>query len=99
MRRSHGLATGAQLFAGFLGAAPLGAPPASVGPISVQRRKVFACRLVARDTIEEKGLELQARKRGLADDIIRVDSEMLRRLERDDLEPLLGRGALAAARA
>jgi SNF2 family DNA or RNA helicase len=51
---------------------------------------VFAYRLVARNTIEEKILELQARKRGLADDIIKADSGLLRRLDREDLEALLG---------
>ena len=55
-----------------------------------QQRKVFAYRLVARGTIEEKMLELQARKRGLADDIIKADSGLLRRLDREDLEALLG---------
>jgi SNF2 family DNA or RNA helicase len=54
-----------------------------------QSRKVFAYRLVAEGTIEEKVLELQAKKRGLADDIISGDGSMLRQLGRQDLELLL----------
>jgi hypothetical protein len=38
-----------------------------------QTRQVFACRLIARDTVEEKVLELQAGKRALADAIIGAD--------------------------
>ena len=54
-----------------------------------QTRQVFAYRLVARNTIEEKVLELQAQKRGLADDIINADNALLRKLGREDLELLL----------
>jgi SNF2 family DNA or RNA helicase len=36
-----------------------------------QTRTVFAYRLVARDTVEEKILELQTGKRALADAIVR----------------------------
>jgi hypothetical protein len=38
-----------------------------------QTRPVFAFRLIARDTVEEKVLELQATKRRLADAIVRAD--------------------------
>ncbi len=54
-----------------------------------QTRPVFAYRLIARDTIEEKVLELQAAKRELADAIIRADEGVLRGLGREDLELLL----------
>ncbi len=54
-----------------------------------QRRRVVAYRLVARDTVEEKILELQRVKRDLADSIIRADAGLLRRLTREDLELLL----------
>ena len=54
-----------------------------------QERKVFAYRLVARDTVEEKVLELQAAKRELADAILREDAGFLRRMTREDLEILL----------
>jgi superfamily II DNA or RNA helicase len=54
-----------------------------------QTRPVFAYRLIARDTVEEKVLELQASKRALADAIIRADEGVLRELRREDLELLL----------
>ncbi|MBI4604665.1 MAG: DEAD/DEAH box helicase [Planctomycetes bacterium] len=54
-----------------------------------QRRRVFAFRIVARDTVEEKVLELQRSKRELADAIINADDSLLGDLTRDDLETLL----------
>jgi superfamily II DNA or RNA helicase len=54
-----------------------------------QTRPVFACRLIARNTVEEKVLELQATKRKLADAIIRADGALIRDLKREDLELLL----------
>ena len=54
-----------------------------------QTRPVFAFRLIARDTVEEKVLELQATKRTLADAIVRADESLLRDLRREDLELLL----------
>ena len=54
-----------------------------------QTRPVFAYRLVARGTVEEKVLELQATKRALADAIVRADEGVLRGLRREDLELLL----------
>ncbi len=54
-----------------------------------QTRPVFAYRLIARGTVEEKVLELQQTKRDLADAIINADSSLLRTLTRDDLELLL----------
>ena len=54
-----------------------------------QLRHVFAYRLVARDTVEEKILELQQSKRELADAIIQADQGVLRSLTREDLELLL----------
>jgi len=54
-----------------------------------QQRKVFACRLIAKDTVEERILELQASKRELADSIITADNAVIRNLDRDDLELLL----------
>ena len=50
---------------------------------------VVAYRLIARDTVEEKILELQSRKRELAESIISEDNSVLRRLEVEDLELLL----------
>jgi superfamily II DNA or RNA helicase len=54
-----------------------------------QTRPVFAYRLVARGTVEEKVLALQATKRALADAIVRADEGVLRGLRREDLELLL----------
>ncbi|HEX2932080.1 MAG TPA: DEAD/DEAH box helicase, partial [Candidatus Binatia bacterium] len=54
-----------------------------------QTRKVFAYRLIARDTVEEKVLELQQSKRDLADAIISADNSLLRNLTREDLQLLL----------
>lgn len=54
-----------------------------------QKQQVFAYRLIARDTIEEKVLELQASKRDLASAIITEDQSILRTLTREDLELLL----------
>jgi superfamily II DNA or RNA helicase len=54
-----------------------------------QRRPVFAFRLIARNTVEEKVLELQASKRQLADAIVRADVSLIRDLRREDLELLL----------
>ena len=49
----------------------------------------FAYRLIARDTVEERVLELQQRKRSLADAILQADGSLIRDLEREDLELLL----------
>jgi superfamily II DNA or RNA helicase len=54
-----------------------------------QTRNVFAYRLIARDTVEEKVLELQNSKRELADAIINADNSLIRSLGREDLELLL----------
>jgi SNF2 family DNA or RNA helicase len=54
-----------------------------------QAQQVFAYRLIARDTVEEKVLELQATKRELADAIINADNSLIRSLGREDLELLL----------
>jgi SNF2 family DNA or RNA helicase len=44
---------------------------------------------VARDTVEEKILELQKSKRDLADAVIQADRSLLAGLGREDLELLL----------
>jgi SNF2 family DNA or RNA helicase len=54
-----------------------------------QTRQVFAYRIIARDTVEEKVIELQQSKRDLADAIIGADNSLLQNLTRDDLELLL----------
>ena len=54
-----------------------------------QTKQVFAYRLIARDTVEEKVLELQKTKRDLAAAIIGEDNSLIRDLGREDLELLL----------
>ncbi len=54
-----------------------------------QSRQVFAYRLIARDTVEEKVLELQRRKRDLAAAILTDENSLIRSLSREDLELLL----------
>ena len=54
-----------------------------------QTKPVFAYRLIARDTVEEKVLELQKTKRDLAAAIISEDNSLIRDLKREDLELLL----------
>jgi superfamily II DNA or RNA helicase len=54
-----------------------------------QTRAVFAWRLIARDTVEEKVLALQAGKRQLAEAVVRADGSLLRDLRREDLDLLL----------
>ena len=54
-----------------------------------QTQSVFAYRLIARDTVEEKVLELQQTKRDIADAIINQDNSLLRNLSREDLAILL----------
>jgi hypothetical protein len=55
-----------------------------------QTRSVFAYRLIAKDTVEEKVLELQATKREIADAIISQDNSLMRNLQAEDLAILLG---------
>ncbi len=54
-----------------------------------QTQQVFAYRLITRETVEEKVLELQKTKRDLADSIISADNSLMRNLQREDLELLL----------
>jgi len=54
-----------------------------------QDKKVFAYRLIAKDTVEEKVLELQKSKRELAEAIISQDNRLIGDLSRDDLTLLL----------
>ncbi|MGH7194965.1 MAG: DEAD/DEAH box helicase, partial [Candidatus Saccharimonadales bacterium] len=54
-----------------------------------QNRRVFAYRLIARDTVEEKILQLQGEKRKLADAIITADNSLIRELTAEDLKLLL----------
>lgn len=55
-----------------------------------QTRPVFAYRIVASDTVEEKILELQERKRSLARSIFASEEGFVAGLDADDLRRLLG---------
>lgn len=54
-----------------------------------QTRRVFAYRLIARNTVEEKIVELQQSKRELADAIISGNNRLISSLTAEDLELLL----------
>ncbi|HVQ38305.1 MAG TPA: DEAD/DEAH box helicase, partial [Pyrinomonadaceae bacterium] len=54
-----------------------------------QAQRVFAYRLITRDTVEEKVLALQATKRELADAIINADNSLIKNITGDDLMLLL----------
>jgi superfamily II DNA or RNA helicase len=54
-----------------------------------QVRPVFAYRLICRDTVEERILELQSHKKNLAESILANDGSILRNLTGDDLRILL----------
>jgi len=54
-----------------------------------QTKPVFAYRIIARDTVEEKVLELQKSKLALADAILSADNNLIRELGKEDLELLL----------
>ncbi len=54
-----------------------------------QTQNVFAYRLICRDTVEEKILDLQQKKRDLADAILNADNRVISSLTREDLEFLL----------
>ena len=54
-----------------------------------QVRQVFAYRLITRDTVEEKVLQLQETKRQLADAIIGAENSLIRELRAEDIALLL----------
>ncbi|QDT01613.1 DEAD/DEAH box helicase [Adhaeretor mobilis] len=54
-----------------------------------QTRNVFAYRLIAKDTVEEKILELQKQKRELADALIAGNESLLQEMSAEDLQLLL----------
>ena len=51
-----------------------------------QTKNIFAYRLICKDTLEEKMLQLQERKRTLANDLVSDDSAFQKRLTKDDIE-------------
>jgi SNF2 family DNA or RNA helicase len=54
-----------------------------------QTRHVFAYRIIARDTVEEKVIALQNSKRDLADAIITANDSLIRKLTAEDLQLIL----------
>ena len=54
-----------------------------------QRRKVIAYRMIVRDTIEEKIQELQARKKGLAEELLASEAGIFKSLTREDILALM----------
>ncbi len=54
-----------------------------------QTKKVMAIRLITPNTIEEKIMELQKRKRELSNDLIHTDTNVLKQLSKDDLLTLI----------
>jgi superfamily II DNA or RNA helicase len=54
-----------------------------------QERQVFAYRLIARNTVEEKVIQLQQTKQDLADAIIGAQNSLIRDLRPEDIELLL----------
>jgi len=54
-----------------------------------QTRRVFAYRMICRNTVEERILELQQSKRDLADAIVSADRNLIRELTAEDLQLLL----------
>jgi len=53
-----------------------------------QTKNIFAYRMICKDTIEDKILKLQEKKRALAKDIISDDSSFVKTLSREDVEYL-----------
>ncbi|MBX2948505.1 MAG: DEAD/DEAH box helicase family protein [Crocinitomicaceae bacterium] len=54
-----------------------------------QTNKVVAVRLITPGTIEEKIMELQQRKRQLADELVHTDNSMLKQLSKEELMKLM----------
>lgn len=53
-----------------------------------QTKNIFAYRMICKDTIEDKILQLQERKRSLAKDLVSDDSGFVKSLTREDVEYL-----------
>ena len=55
-----------------------------------QGNPVFCYRIIAKDTIEEKILELQERKAGLVSAVLSADTEVFKTIDADDIAYLMG---------
>ena len=56
-----------------------------------QKNRVFAYKMIAEDTVEQKIVALQQEKRRLADTVINTEGGPLAQLSADDLAALIGR--------
>lgn len=54
-----------------------------------QTRKIFAYKMICKDSVEEKILKLQERKKALADELVSEDAGFVKKLTRDDIDFLL----------
>jgi len=50
-----------------------------------QTKRVFAYRMICKDTVEEKIVQLQNRKRAIADDLISTEAGFLKKLGKEDI--------------
>lgn len=55
-----------------------------------QTKNIFAYRMICKDTIEDKILTLQARKKKLASELVADDSSFVKSLSKEDVEYLFG---------
>jgi SNF2 family DNA or RNA helicase len=55
-----------------------------------QKRKVFAYKMICKDSIEEKILKLQEQKSAVASELISEEAAFVKKLTREDVEFLLG---------
>ena len=55
-----------------------------------QDKKVFAYRMICENTVEEKIMKLQAKKKQLAADIIQTDENIMKNINVDDIKDLFG---------
>ncbi len=51
-----------------------------------QTKKIFAYKMICKDTIEEKILNLQEKKKNLSGDLVSEDAAFVKKLTRDDIE-------------
>jgi len=55
-----------------------------------QDKHVFAYRMICKDTVEEKILSLQAKKKKIAQDIIQTDDNIMKTIDMNDIKGLFG---------
>ncbi|MEO6914830.1 MAG: helicase-related protein, partial [Chitinophagaceae bacterium] len=51
-----------------------------------QKNKIFAYRMICKNTVEEKIIELQSRKKQIANDLVTEDTGFIKKLQKDDIE-------------